>query len=187
MDHEGLPSRRATCASRDARLESWKEIAAYFARDVTTERRWEKREGLPVHRLHHSKLSSVYAYASELDAWRARRGKGRGAAEARLPRLAVLPLENLSRDPDQEYFADGMTEALLTQLSGLHGLRVISRTSVMPFKGRCTNIQEIAGCLGVEAVIVGTVTRSDSRIRITAQLATGARPRTCGHTPMNES
>jgi len=52
------------------RLESWKAIAAYLGRDVTTVRRWEKREALPVHRLHHSKLGSVYAYTTELDAWR---------------------------------------------------------------------------------------------------------------------
>src|SRR5260370_11438729 len=52
------------------RLESWKEIAAYLGRDVTTVRRWEKREGLPVRRLHHSRVGSVYAYAAELDAWR---------------------------------------------------------------------------------------------------------------------
>src|SRR5574341_1381463 len=52
------------------RLESWKEIAAYLGRDVTTCRRWEKYEGLPVHRLHHGKLGSVYAYTKELDAWR---------------------------------------------------------------------------------------------------------------------
>ena len=56
--------------SRGRRLESWKEIAAYLGRDVTTVRRWEKREGLPVHRLQHSKLGSVYAYSSELAAWR---------------------------------------------------------------------------------------------------------------------
>src|ERR1700721_1370161 len=56
--------------SRGRRLESWKEIAAYLGRDVTTVRRWEKREGLPVHRLHHSKLGSVYAYTKELDSWR---------------------------------------------------------------------------------------------------------------------
>ena len=56
--------------SRGRRLESWKEIAAYLGRDVTTVRRWEKREGLPVYRLQHSKLGSVYAYTSELDAWR---------------------------------------------------------------------------------------------------------------------
>jgi hypothetical protein len=58
--------------ARGRRLESWKEIAAYLGRDVTTVRRWEKREGLPVYRLQHSKLGSVYAYTSELDAWRDR-------------------------------------------------------------------------------------------------------------------
>ena len=58
--------------SRGRRLESWKEIAAYLGRDVTTVRRWEKREGLPVYRLQHSKLGSIYAYTSELDAWRDR-------------------------------------------------------------------------------------------------------------------
>jgi len=57
---------------RGRRLESWKEIAAYLGRDVTTVRRWEKRERLPVYRLQHSKLGSVYAYTSELDAWRDR-------------------------------------------------------------------------------------------------------------------
>ena len=55
---------------RGRRLESWKEIAAYLGRDVTTVRRWEKREGLPVYRILHSKLGSVYAYSTELDAWR---------------------------------------------------------------------------------------------------------------------
>jgi tetratricopeptide (TPR) repeat protein len=58
--------------SRGRRLESWKEIAAYLGRDVTTVRRWEKREGLPVYRLQHSKLGSIFAYTSELDAWRDR-------------------------------------------------------------------------------------------------------------------
>jgi eukaryotic-like serine/threonine-protein kinase len=61
---------------RGRRLESWKEIAAYLGRDVTTVRRWEKREGLPVYRLHHSKLGSAYAYTTELDAWRERRAPG---------------------------------------------------------------------------------------------------------------
>src|SRR5580693_4737730 len=65
------PNARADSSGR--RLESWKAIAAYLGRDVTTVRRWEKREGLPVHRLHHSKLGSVYAYTTELDAWRSER------------------------------------------------------------------------------------------------------------------
>src|SRR5882724_10100403 len=61
---------------RGRRLESWKEIAAYLGRDVTTVRRWERREGLPVYRLHHLKLGSIYAYTTELDAWRERRAPG---------------------------------------------------------------------------------------------------------------
>src|SRR5712664_3064028 len=70
-----LPANAAADA-HGRRLESWKEIAAYLGRDVTTVRRWEKREGLPVHRLHHSKLGSVYAYTRELDAWRTERASG---------------------------------------------------------------------------------------------------------------
>src|SRR5260370_38451823 len=71
-----LQATSAPGAGADAqgrRLESWKEIAAYLGRDVTTVRRWEKREGLPVHRLQHSRLGSVYAYTAELDAWRLER------------------------------------------------------------------------------------------------------------------
>src|SRR5437870_11118357 len=67
--------------SRSRRLEAWKEIASYLGRDVTTVRRWEKREGLPVHRLHHSRLGSVYAYTTELDAWRDERAPA-GATDA---------------------------------------------------------------------------------------------------------
>src|SRR6266849_9602603 len=63
------------------RLESWKEIAACMGRDITTVRRWEKREGLPVHRLHHTRLGSVYAYTAELDAWRRERAPGPAIGE----------------------------------------------------------------------------------------------------------
>jgi tetratricopeptide (TPR) repeat protein len=70
MSLEVTSSPEAQPDSRGRRLESWKEIASYLGRDVTTVRRWEKREGLPVYRLQHSKLGSVYAYTSELDAWR---------------------------------------------------------------------------------------------------------------------
>jgi hypothetical protein len=72
MSIEVTSSTKAQPDSRGRRLESWKEIAAYLGRDVTTVRRWEKREGLPVYRLQHSKLGSIYAYTSELDAWRDR-------------------------------------------------------------------------------------------------------------------
>ncbi len=84
--------------------------------------------------------------------------------------VAVLPLENLSHDPEQEYFADGMTEALITDLAQIRSLRVISRTSVMRYKATRTSLPEIARTLKVDAVLEGSVLRSGQRVRITAQL-----------------
>jgi len=84
--------------------------------------------------------------------------------------LAVLPLENLSADKDSDYYAEGMTDELITQLAKISGVRVISRTSVMPFEGKRKPLQEIARALNVDAVVEGTVLRSGGRVRITAQL-----------------
>jgi eukaryotic-like serine/threonine-protein kinase len=84
--------------------------------------------------------------------------------------IAVLPLENLSGDPEQEYFADGMTEALILTLAQIDAFRVASRTSVMRFKGTRTPLPEIARALQVDGVVEGTVARSGGRVRITAQL-----------------
>lgn len=84
--------------------------------------------------------------------------------------VAVLPLENFSADPEQEYFADGMTEALITDLSTVEGLHVISRTSSMQFKGQRKPLREIAQQLGVQWVVEGSVARIGKRVRITAQL-----------------
>ena len=218
------PSERRAAAL----LDSWKEIAAYLERDVTTVQRWEKREGMPVHRHVHDKRGSVYALGSELDAWRQNRG-ARLSEEAELQRakapveaeedrersatlrarrwfalagvavlgvlavafvlsrdrtgnpvqpkitsLAVLPLKNLSGDPTQEYLADGMTDALIARLSGIHNLRVISRTSVMRFKNPQLSAPEIAKTLHVDAIVEGSVMREGNRIRVTAQLIRGA-------------
>jgi TolB-like protein/DNA-binding winged helix-turn-helix (wHTH) protein/Tfp pilus assembly protein PilF len=91
-------------------------------------------------------------------------------AATKVRSVAVLPLENLSGDPAQEYFADGMTEALITNLGKIGQLRVISRTSVMRYKGTNKSLQEIAGDLQVDAVVEGTVARSGDRVRITANL-----------------
>ena len=91
-------------------------------------------------------------------------------APAHVSSVAVLPLENLSKDPEQEYFADGMTDALITDLAKIHALRVISRTSVMRYKGKRPSISEIARELNVNAIVEGTVTRAGDRVRITAQL-----------------
>jgi TolB-like protein len=92
------------------------------------------------------------------------------AAAGHIRSLAVLPLEDLSKDPEQEYFADGMTEALITDLGKLGGLRVISRTSSMHYKGTRKTLPEIARELNVDAVIEGAVLRSGNRVRITTQL-----------------
>src|SRR5277367_6708001 len=168
---EPLPDTPASEKPTEGRLDSWKEIAAYLNRDVTTVQRWEKRETMPVHRHVHDKRGSVYALAPELDAWLesrrqhlgeeqdekeqeqkpeapmgaegagrprvARRVRGwlalagvvvlglltaayvmfRGrpgeAVQPKIGSLAVLPLKNLSRDPTQEYFADGITDELI--------------------------------------------------------------------------
>jgi TolB-like protein len=84
--------------------------------------------------------------------------------------LAVLPLENLSGDPSQEYFSDGMTEALITDLGKIGAIRVISRTSAMQYKGTHKTLPQIARELNVEAVLEGAVLRSGSRVRLTTQL-----------------
>ena len=84
--------------------------------------------------------------------------------------LAVLPLENLLRDPEQEYFADGLTEALITNLAKISSLRVVSRTTAMHYKGVRRPLPEIARELGVDKIVEGTVLRSGERVRISAQL-----------------
>jgi TolB-like protein/DNA-binding winged helix-turn-helix (wHTH) protein/Tfp pilus assembly protein PilF len=84
--------------------------------------------------------------------------------------LAVLPLESLSADASQDYFADGMTDELITDLGQISALRVISRTSVMPYKRARKPLPQIAKELNVDAVVEGTVLRSGDRVRITAQL-----------------
>lgn len=84
--------------------------------------------------------------------------------------LAVLPLANLSGDPGQEYFADGMTEELITDLGKIRALRVISRTSVMRYKGSRKPLSDIARELTVDGVVEGAVLRSGGRVRVTAQL-----------------
>lgn len=84
--------------------------------------------------------------------------------------LAVLPLANLTGDSSQEYFADGMTEAIIAELAQVRGLKVISRTSVMHYKGTKETLPEIAKELGVDAIVEGAVARSGDEVKITAQL-----------------
>ena len=93
-----------------------------------------------------------------------------GTAGRPLTSLAVLPLTNLSNDPEQDFFADGMTDVLITDLAQIGSLRVISKTSVMPFKGTKKSLAEIARQLNVDGVVEGSVLRSGDGVRITAEL-----------------
>ena len=222
----------ASAPPSEKRLESWKEIAAYLSRDVTTVQRWEKREGMPVHRHLHDKRGSVYAMRSELDGWRQTRrlrfeeeeteeadaarepateasgsapvkrihhwlvpglalaagtavialafvyfiarNRAGSAHPVKINSLVVLPFQNLSGDPSQDYFADGMTEELIGQLSRIHGLRVISRTSSMHFKNTKLTVPEIARMLGVDVVVEGSLVRDGRRVRVHTQLIRAA-------------
>ncbi|NDQ58436.1 MAG: protein kinase [Acidipila sp.] len=112
-------------------------------------------------------LLAVFAMMN-VGGWR-QRIFGRGNTP-KIQSLAVLPLANLSADPSQEYFADGMTEELITELAQISGLRVISRTSAMRYKGSREPLPSIAQALNVDAVIEGSVERSGEQVRITAQL-----------------
>jgi TolB-like protein/DNA-binding winged helix-turn-helix (wHTH) protein len=101
-------------------------------------------------------------------------GRSAKAIQPAIKSIAVLPLKNLSGDPTQEYLADGMTEELIGRLSGIHDLRVISRTSVMGFKDTKPSVAEIAKTLNVDAVVEGSVIRHGNRIRVHAQLIRAA-------------
>jgi TolB-like protein/tetratricopeptide (TPR) repeat protein len=221
------------------RLDSWKDVASYLKRDVSTVQRWERREGLPIHRQQHDKLGSVYAFRHEIDAWRATRARleepqpeaatrvdetsasephtrlegggvpGPGVSPSRHHRsrrfavvgilavvvtaligwrvwrltgtespaarpeigsIVVLPLDNLSGDVTQEYFAAGLTEEITARLAQLKNLRVVSRTSAVSLRGRKVPVLTIARELDVDGVVEGSVRREGERVRISIQL-----------------
>jgi TolB-like protein/DNA-binding winged helix-turn-helix (wHTH) protein/Flp pilus assembly protein TadD len=106
--------------------------------------------------------------------WRHWRNRPAIPAVPAVRSLAVLPLQNLSGDPSQEYVADGMTEELIGRLAKVHDLRVISRTSAMHFKKTQLSVPEIAKTLGVDAIVEGSVIREGSQVRVHAQLIRGA-------------
>ncbi|HEU0367920.1 MAG TPA: winged helix-turn-helix domain-containing protein, partial [Candidatus Acidoferrum sp.] len=117
---------------------------------------------------------AILAVVFALTVGRARQRLFASSSPPRIQSLAVLPLKNLSGDPTQEYLADGMTEALIGRLSTIHGLRVISRTSVMSLKDTKMSAPEIAKTLQVDALVEGSVIREGSRIRVYTQLIRGA-------------
>jgi serine/threonine protein kinase/Tfp pilus assembly protein PilF len=149
------------------------ETAATAARtqDFITPRS-EKLQKPPTSRFTQVLLGALAATSLLLGAWLFLRNKDKpprplpGAIQS----MAVLPLENLSGDPSQDYFADGMTDALITELSQIKKLRVISRTSVIQYKHTQKPLQEIAQELNVDAVVEGSVLRDKGRVRISAKL-----------------
>ena len=207
--------------SRQNRLDSWKAIAAYLERDVSTVRRWEKHEGLPVHRHLHRKLGSVYAFPSEIDEWWRNGHRGdaalalnEGAAgpsplhEARTVRrfhaplrlavgalvfaaawfdlsgprsrppssaastfVAVMPFAIVPGKSSDEELADNLTDGVIHGLSGLPGLKVISRHSAFRYKGREIVPRRVGRELGgVGTLLVGRVRQDSDRIVLTAEL-----------------
>ena len=171
-----LPSaaQKAT-EGRDGRLDSWKEIASYLNRGARTVQRWEREAGLPVHRLQHDRLGSVYAWRGELDAW----WKGRDsqvdnqAAEdlTAAPSIAVLPFSDLSQEQDQQYFCEGTAEEIISRLARIKALRVVSRTSSFHASALTSDLRELGRRLRVATVLEGSVRKAGDMLRITVQLA----------------
>ena len=161
-----------------APLDPWKEIASFFARTIRTVQRWERTENLPIHRHVHDNGSTVYAFESELLAWRDARSQNRdkstvrGWTANRRLRLAVLPFANLSWDHHENHFEDALTYELIVQLARLDPARlgVIAYTSAMRYKKSDCNIAQIGCRLKVDFVLEGSVRLASRQVRMAAQL-----------------
>lgn len=115
----------------------------------------------------------VHAFRVELDAPAAAAGensKEDGSTRVVKPTIAVLPFENMSGDPEQEFFVDGLTEDLLTELSRRHELFVISRNSSFVYKGQAMNLRQVGETLGAQYIVEGSVRKAGNRLRVTVQL-----------------
>lgn len=161
---------------RGEALESWKAIAEYFQRGVRTVRRWEREEGLPVHRHVHKQRATVYAIRSELDAWRGARSSSAGSfrrlrASSRVM-IAVLPFADLSGSPDREYVAEGLTDEMIGHLGRWdpRTLGVIARTTMMYYRGVNRPVRQIGDELQVDYLVEGSVRWEADRVRVSAHL-----------------
>lgn len=156
------------------RIDSWKGIAEYLHRGPRTVQRWEREEGLPVHRLQHEKLGSVYAYTGELDTWwnsrRTRLENEQPQSDLRSASVAVLPFADLSREQDQEYFCEGIAEEIISALSRIRGLRVAARRSSFRFHGKSVDTCDAGRQLKVATLLEGSVRKQGGHVRVTVQL-----------------
>lgn len=146
----------------EQRIESWKGIADYFRRGVRTVQRWEREEGLPVHRLQHDKLGSVFAIPAELDQWRNRRLVAARIPESPDREVIVLPFSDFSREQDQAYFCEGVAEEIRGVLSRVKGLRVASRLASHRYR--------LKGIPDEGAVLAGSVRKAGERLKIGVEL-----------------
>jgi TolB-like protein/Flp pilus assembly protein TadD len=201
------------------RLDSWKEIAVFFNRDIRTVQLWEKRERLPVHRHEHGARSSIYAWPDELQQWLNQRKpqptpasatpeiakrkrsttqrillilaaaaplaaaaffwRSRHPMETAIPTapaqtLAVLPFENFTSDPNQDYLSDGITDELTSDVAAISGLQVVARTSAFQFRHKAGDVREIGRKLNAAALLEGSLGRNGDRLRINVQLIRAA-------------
>ncbi len=163
----------AVKASGD-RLDSWSDIAAYLRCGKRTVQRWEREEGLPVHRLRRNRLAAVYALKSELDAWWQSRIAGPCPAaqpeDGDKPTIAVLPFVDLSRDKNQDYFCDGLAEEIAVALSRQAGFRVASRLSAFRFKTIDADTKVIGRQLHARNLLEGSVRAAGGLVRVSVRL-----------------
>lgn len=183
QDHK--PKSKVEALSPADRLDYWQEIANYLGREVRTVQRWEREKSLPVRRLSGDRDDNqprVFAYKSEIDAWVARQSGHRGlpsdASTAAAPtprdssllRVAVLRLENSGGNPETEFLSDGVSDSLITRLSQLSSLRVVSRTSVLRYKGQAIDPSSVGRELDVDAVLTGRMVTRGNALSINLEL-----------------
>ena len=167
---------------RHDRLESWKEIAAYLGKDVSTVQRWEQGAGLPVHSHRQTKVLNVYAFRHELDRWRdggrntdATAGHHAGVtAGRRAQRLIVLPFRLLRPDPDVEFLCFSLADAITTSLSSLRSLVVRSTLAAGELATDQPDLRRLADRAQVDLVLLGTLFRDGDTLQVNAQLVEAA-------------
>lgn len=170
-EEEGLPVHRHTHKKRAAIYAYTAELDAWWNKGrvrLEGEKQRPRTEGRRLAMW--VGVMGLLVLAAATAAYLVRERLVRRAPATTVHSVAVLPLQNLSHDPEEEYFADGMTDELITDLAKIHALRVISRNSIMQYKGNPKPMPQIARELSVDAVVEGTVMRSGGRVRITAQL-----------------